>query len=179
MKRAVIALLSPVVLAGCLADGNERTVLGVEEPGRGVRLESVGDAGARPEAPVALDATAVPSLNRSAWQATTILVPVDGTFGHPTYAKPFLWTDATARQRGDPVTPLTALDLDGDTGRTQVWETLASPWRAIHDIGMMPIRMVHTRPWDEVRHIPRSYWRAPASVATTVSEPARGDEAGQ
>lgn len=179
MKRAVIVALSPFVLAGCLADGNERTVLGVEEPGRGVRLESLGEAGARPEAPVAVDATGVSSLTRTAWGATTILVPVDGTFGHPTYARAYLWTDATGRQRGDPVTPLSALDLSGESGREQFWEVAASPWRAIHDVGMMPVRMFRTPPWHEVRHIPRSYWRTPSSVATTVAEPARGQGLGQ
>lgn len=170
-------MLSPVVLAGCLADGNERTVVGVDEPGRGVRLESLGNAGARPEAPVTVDTTGVPSLTRTGWAATTILVPVDGTYGHPTYARAYQWTDATARQRGDPVTPMSALDLGGDTERTQFWEAAASPWRVIHDIGMMPVRMWRTQPWETVRHIPRSYWRTPTGVATTVAEPTRGGAA--
>jgi len=179
MKYAAMVVALPVIMGGCLADGNERTVLGVEEPGRGVRLESVADAGRRPEAPVTAATTGVSTLSRTAWEPTTTLVPIDGTFGHPTYARAYTWTDATGRQRGDPVTPLSALDLTGDTGNTQFWEAAASPWRAIQDIAMMPVRMWKTHPWDEVRHIPRSYWRAPAGVATTVAEPARGEGPGQ
>lgn len=167
-----------LVLGGCLADGNERIVIGVDEPGGGVRLESVGNASARPEAPVVPDTARRVTLNRADWRPTTVLVPVDGTYGHPTYAQHFGVTDETARQRGDPVTPLSALDGGGNTERTQLYEAAASPWRAVRDLIMMPVRMVRTQPWERVRHIPRSYWRTPAGVATNASEPARGTGAG-
>ena len=96
--------------------------------------------------PVYSDAPSIVGLSRNHWQHTTVSVPVDGLASKPTFATKHLKTNATARQRGQYPTDMTALELDGDTGWTQVGETVMSPlWAA----------------WDGTRMIFYDLWAAP------------------
>ncbi|MDX2131388.1 MAG: hypothetical protein SFY69_04985 [Planctomycetota bacterium] len=171
----VVAGACTLALGGCLADANNRHTLGrLNDPANAVELEAFRDrAGATtPDAARAHDEPGPRTLDRSAWTPQEVLVPVDGTYGYPRYARPPRWTDDTARQRGDPVTVSTALELEGDTLDVRVAETAASPFLAAWDGVLLIPRFFYLPPWQEVRHLPRSYWRVPAArQATSVTAP--------
>jgi hypothetical protein len=162
-------------LVGCAARGNERQVLGADAPGRGVVLPDIAAVQDRPEARLGDDAPSVTGLDRSGWQASRILVPVEGVHGYPSYAKEINWTRQTRRQRGGPASIASAFEGEGDTFWLRYQEAAAAPFFAIYDLLAAPVRAAYGYPWTEVRHEPRPYWRATPGVAVTVDEPPRGE----
>lgn len=169
----VLGCVGPVwALAGCLADGNARNTLGPTE--RSVAMADVSEAGSRSEAPLASDPPSLGGLNRANWAEKRIEAGHDGTGAFATYATHLRWTDATSRQRGGPVSPMSALDLGGETFWMQAAELGAAGPLALYDLLKAPYGMYQTLPWDEVRHTPHRYWRTTPGVATRVEAPARG-----
>lgn len=131
------------------------------------------------------DPSSLTSLDRSGWSKTVVLVPVHGIAHGPTYTTRHRSTDATARQRGEPPTALTALELEGDTGWTQVADSAEAPFVCMWDTLLILPRAIVERPWTEVRGDQEPYWRssvwdartqpsqpAPATVVPPAAEPA-------
>jgi hypothetical protein len=162
---ASIVILLP--LAAC-STGNDRPWVGnpdlpVGGDGGSVYIAALKDAG-RPEAPPTPDAPSLTGLSRANWSPSILLVPVDTTAATRTYAVNRMWTDATARQRGQMATPISALELSGDSHKDQVEEAVMSfPLALLGGFLIIP-RMVTHYPWTEVRYFPQDYWRAPAST---------------
>jgi hypothetical protein len=176
-RNCVTCGVAAVVLAmgGCLSRGNNRAVVGVDEPGRGAVVPDIAAVHFRSEEPLKSDGPSVKGLSRSGWSTSRVVVPVDGTHAFRTYAKEIAWTKQTSRQRGGAITPMSALDEEGDTRTTRYLEIGASPWMALYDVIAFPVRAVQAAPWEEVRHEPRPFRRAPVRVPTSVPEPARGE----
>lgn len=161
-----------LALGGCLADGNARNTLG---PADGpVAIADISAAGARSEAPLASDAPSLAGLSRANWTEKQVTAGWDGTRAFPLYVTHLRWTDATSRQRGGPVSPMSALDLSGETFWMQAAELGAAGPLALYDMLKAPYGMYQSPPWDEVRHTPHRYWRTTPGVATRVETPARG-----
>lgn len=161
-----------LTLAGCLADGNARNTLGpAEDP---VALADISAAGARSEAPLASDQPSLQGLSRANWSERHVVTAPDGTEAFPTYATHLRWTADTSRQRGGPVSPMSALDLSGQTFWMQTAELAAAGPLALYDLLKMPYGVYQSPPWDEVRHTPHRYWRTTPGVATRVETPASG-----
>lgn len=159
-------------LTGCLADGNARNTLG---PAAGpVALADVSAAGSRSEAPLASDAPSLQGLSRANWTEKHVMAAPDGTDAFPTYVTHLRWTNATSRQRGGPVSPMSALDLSGETFWMQAAEVGAAGPLALYDLLKTPYGMYQSPPWVEVTHTPHRYWRTMPGVATRVETPARG-----
>lgn len=159
-------------LAGCLADGNARNTLG--PAAAPVAIADISAAGSRSETPLASDAPSLQGLSRANWTEKQIVAASDGTEAFPTYVTHLRWTDATSRQRGGPVSPMSALDLSGETFWMQAAELGAAGPFALYDMLKAPYGMYQTPPWNEVRHTPHRYWRTMPGVATRVETPARG-----
>ncbi|CAG1004660.1 hypothetical protein PHYC_03161 [Phycisphaerales bacterium] len=163
-----LALL--LLLAGCQAPHNERITLGRHgDPAQSVLLAEF-NIPERQERPIQPDAASTPTLSRGSWQPTTVVVPVDGTYAYPRYARMHRWTRATSRQRGDPVSSVSALELEGNTLPTRIGETSASGPLAIWDGVLMIPRFFFVAPWHEVRSLPESYWRTGTGVPTSAAD---------
>lgn len=143
MRGLAIAGVACLGLSGCTT-GNERPYVGNDQPNNMYKAAIMVDSGE--PAPVYSDAPSVIGLSRAHWQQTVVSVPVDGLASKPTFASKHLMTNTTARQRGQYPTDMTALELDGDTGWTQVGETVLSPFSAA---------------WDGTRMIFYDLWAAP------------------
>lgn len=162
---AMIALF-----AGCTSTQNARAFVGPADGDFGsVRLAALeGDANARSETPA--DRVDPPSLaaggaglDRSAWPLLTLDVPYDTTGGTSRYTRDYRYTETTARQRGEYPTPLSALELDGDTIEAQRDEAIVNPLMHLTQAALLLPRMIMRAPWVEVSHEPQPYWRAPAT----------------
>lgn len=147
------ALVTLASLGGC-AGHNETNKVG---PGRTV--EALTEIVERPDMPLRSDGKSVTSLDRSAWGVVVYELPPDRLGHRPTYADPYRWTEATARQRGDALTPGNALELSGETLWTQRQEAAASPFMAVWDLLRMPWRLYETPPGTSVRGGTMTYWR--------------------
>src|SRR5689334_4851548 len=116
-------------LAAC-STGNDRDWIGNPDlpvgggPGA-VYVDSLTDTG-RPEAPPTSDGPSLTGLSRENWAGSVMMVPVDTTAATRTYLKTFMWTDATARQRGMMPSPLSSLELSGDSYLVQAEEAALS-----------------------------------------------------
>jgi hypothetical protein len=162
----VTGVLTLALLSGCSTTMNERPWIGQTENnarGGAVYLEMV-QGEERPEAPLTNDGPSLVSLSRDNWVPVVFTVPVDGVASRRAYTYQVTYADATARQRGQHPTPLSALELSGPTRMEQAWEGLANPFVTFGDFVLMPVRMVMHRPWREVYSFPPSFWRSPEYV---------------
>lgn len=166
----LLALTFLLILPGCWAPHNERITVGRHDSPQSVRLPEFNIAD-RPEKPIESDAASTTTLARGSWQPLTVYVPVDGAYAYPRYSRMHHWTRATSRQRGDPVTALSALELEGNTLPTRLAETAASGPLALYDGVLIVPRMFFLPPWQEVRSLPESYWRRGPGVAVSLNEP--------
>jgi len=175
---STLALL-PLSLCACTT-GNERGSIGNGAANNTVKLAIFRGEGEPP--PPTPDAATTTSLSRSNWQTKTVLVPMDGLASKPTYARSHIWTDKTARQRGQMPTDLTALELDGDTYWTQVEQSAASPAFALWDATRFVLWDAWVDPpWDEHVYPLRPGYqraalgsqRAPSAQANDSAEAAR------
>jgi len=141
----------PCFVLGCNHQ-NDRSDLG-----GGVSLPSLAGEPAATRQP---DEASITTFDRRHWQPSVILVPVYGVAHGPTYTTEHRSTDATARQRGEHPTALTALELDGDTCRTNVVDALQTPFVCAWDALLLLPRAVVTRPWTEIRGDQEPYWRS-------------------
>jgi hypothetical protein len=149
-------------LAGCTADGNSRVEMGDAriDPTRATTVRGISDSNARPERLTNDSSASLQGLSRAHWDRTTVLVPVDGVEGMPRYLREYPRTVATARQRGEFPTEMTALELSGDSEADQWTETLASPGWHLIQVAALPVRMIMHDPSQCVRHLPQQHWRA-------------------
>lgn len=173
MRCAILMLLAGCALTGCASPGNSRSEVGDARfsQSRSVLVRSMSDYDARPEVTYSADSTSVEGLSRAHWTHTTIIVPVDGVEGYPRYTREHPNALATARQRGEYPTEVTALELSGDTERKQWQEVIESPMWAIIQAVSMPYRFIWTQPDDPVRHLPDQHWRAPVNTPrVTIAE---------
>jgi hypothetical protein len=135
-----------------------------------VHLDAFREPG-RPETPPGPDAPSITSIARTNWQPMVIVSPIDSVAATRTYAVNYIWSDATARQRGQSPTPVSSLELTGGSEMTQMWESLASAPIAFAGGVMILPRMITHSPTREVRYFPEQYWRAPAD---TLRKPLAG-----
>ncbi|MFO0857088.1 MAG: hypothetical protein U0640_07005 [Phycisphaerales bacterium] len=158
-------------MSGCTAAGNSRPEVGDARFGqsRSVLVRSMSDYNARPEEKFSSDSPSVSGLSRAHWQPTTVIVPVDGVEGYPRYTREHPQALATARQRGEYPTEMTALELSGDTYSQRWNEALESPAWAIWQAVSMPYRFIWVQPWEPTRHLPDQHWRAPVNTARITS----------
>lgn len=136
--------LSTAAVSGCVSPDNDRITIG-----RSLRLEAFTPSPIV-DAPVRPSQVQVPSLtgvDRSNWESTLILVPVDGVAHRPTYSKQVLVTDKTRRQRREYPTYLSALDLYGGSQTQQELEAVYNQLIAASDYVLLLPRTLWTRPW--------------------------------
>jgi hypothetical protein len=174
---ATACALALFQLSGCTADGNQLNTLGekqsVATSARAAMLPTLVEAQSRNETPVRSDPASLtgPSrLARADWQATTFLVPVDGTDAYPTYSRHTPIANATARQRGDFPVPMSALELEGDTTWQRRREVLRAPFDAAWQAAAIVPRFFFVEPWQETRHRPTSFWVAPGTTQRVATE---------
>jgi hypothetical protein len=176
---ALFSIASAALLTGCNADGNSRMEMGDAriDASRAVIVRGLADAQARPERVGAASEASLDGLSRAHWDRTTVLVPVDGVEGTPRYLREYPRADATARQRGEFPTEVTALELSGDSEDAQWQEALAAPGWHLIQVAALPVRMIMHDPTQPVRHLPAQHWRAQTStLRQSAAEAARAAE---
>lgn len=165
--RAVNRLLLPATLAG-LATGcaqfNERNTIG-----QSTQINPINQTGQAPAIDMTDDATSISSLDRSSWQKTQFLVPVDGAGHQPTGRHDYREVVFTNRQKGIYPTPESSMDLDGKPGREilgeEIAETGGAPLVAMLDVISMPFRLVFDPPTRLKRSPSWNYERSPTHAA--------------
>ncbi len=138
---------------GCVSD-NERLTIGHEvelealTPDRPGALQGPqdGSSGAE-ELPSPVPAfpegkRSLLAIDRANWETTPFLVPVDGTGHRPTYFDTLQLKHATARQRGQFPTALTALELDGGFTDAQLVESIDMPLVMTGEAIAVPFRLL-------------------------------------
>jgi hypothetical protein len=159
-------ILVGVVLGtgGCVSSQNARTSIGPAEGAKSVALPAIhplpslrAEADGYADGPsLAVDGS---GMDRSHWGVVTIDAPFDGVGGNPRYTREYRYTDQTARQRGDYPTPLSALELTGQTEQAQRDEAIINPLMYLTQATLLIPRMLMHAPWKEVHHEPGPYWR--------------------
>ncbi len=164
-RTAILALsAAAAALAGCRSVGNDRNGLGDPSSPAGTTLSAIHGAGARDETPRSDDAPSLAGLTRASWARQTVSVPVEGTYAFRRYSRNYQITETTSRQRGDFPTPLSTLELTGETQNDQLLETLVSgPYAFYEGVTLVP-RFFFVRPCEEVRATPTPHWRAPVNT---------------
>lgn len=165
--RAVTRLLIPATLAG-LATGctqfNERNTIG-----QSTQINPINQTGQAPAIDMTDDATSISSLDRSSWQKTQFLVPVDGAGHQPTGRHDYREVVFTNRQKGIYPTAESAMDLDGKPQREilgeEIAETAGAPLVAMLDLISMPVRLVFDPPTRLKRSPSWNYERWPTHAA--------------
>jgi hypothetical protein len=171
MKSHLAIALMLLLLPACRVQENARTSLGTPGTPNSAEFASLG-AGSRPETSREPDAPSLAGpnqLSRAHWDVASVVVPADSIHGYRTYARTRLWSDATARQRGDYPTPATALDSGDGWDTDSALETLASGPGSLYDGVLILPRMLFVSPREPVRHYPSGVWRAPAHTARHTS----------
>ncbi len=174
----VFLLACGTLLSGCVADGNQSNTLGRKQdftPSlEAVQLPGVADNNSRPDTDARSDrpslARAGSRLNRGAWEPVPFVVPVDGIDALPTYSRHTRFTASTARQRGDYPTPISALELSGDSLVDRRDEALFAPIDSFAQALFIVPRFFFVQPWEDVRHEPQRYWMAPGTTQRITSE---------
>jgi hypothetical protein len=143
MRRLILAGFL-VAASGCISPQNDRITIG-----QSTRLEAFETP--QPRTVTLAERVAAPSvtgIDRSGWQQTTLLVPVDGIYHHPTYGDRVRITDKTARQRGLYPTAVSALELyNGSEGQQQA-EAVLNQLVGVGNVIILPFRMVLCQlPW--------------------------------
>ena len=111
------------LLGGCVAESNNSNILGRKQdlaPSlEAVQLQGVADNNSRPDTAARSDQASLTGpgsrLNRGEWEPVPFVVPIDGIDGMPTYSRHTTFADDTARQRGEFPTPISSLELAGDS----------------------------------------------------------------
>jgi hypothetical protein len=170
--QAIICLAGGLALAGCVTQENDRTTIG-----RSVRLEAF-EPPAPPapggESPVLTEqGRSLAGLERSNWQPTMFLVPVDGVAHRPIYTRHLYLTDSSARQRREYPNPTSALELTEGSEESQQLEAVANDLLAIADTVMLIPRLVLEPPWrteysPKIGH--RRYWGPQRTDAIVQAE---------
>lgn len=136
---------------GCVSDKNENLALR-----NTVLMESLGPP--HPGIALTSEAPSVTQIDRSAWEATPIAVPVDGTAAFPTYVRVRSRVKETRRQRGLYPTDESCLDLLAGTEDEQQWEAVTQPFYAAGNALLIVPRMIFYRqPWESVES-PREFY---------------------
>jgi hypothetical protein len=161
----------PALVLGACSTGNDRTWIGSPDlKGGATELDSFRDQG-RPEVPPTPDKRTLVSIDRSNWAPQVMVSQVDGVSATRAYSMIIMWSDATARQRGQMPTAVSSLEISEDSDTDQVWEGVVSwPLSFVGAVLIIP-RMITHSPTREVRFFPAQYWRAPVDTARRVPEP--------
>lgn len=168
--RPTLFVLSAGVLLmpACVAE-NARTTTG---PGVLLPMfteRTPADATQRPH-----DTPSATTLSREHWTVTDVVASPDGLRTRPTYADNRTSIRHTARQRGDPPSPRSALELSDTTQRQFYSESFWAPVNALGDLVMMPWHMYKQSPWGTTVVNPMlSYWRAPARDVSLEMSPSQ------
>ena len=117
-------------LSGCTT-GNERSFLGNDRSGNVAAMPEFVGKGEAP--PPSSSGVSLVSLSRANWSPTYVVVPIDGLAQKPTYTTTHVWSQDTARARGQMPTVATALELEGNKRWAQVGEAATSPLYATWD----------------------------------------------
>ncbi|GJQ30161.1 MAG: hypothetical protein HBSAPP03_20450 [Phycisphaerae bacterium] len=157
------------MLAGCVSPQVHRLAVGRVGSSDATPVPDLAPRERPDRPPAGADAPSSPTLART-WAPMTVHLPVDGTYAFPRYTRGHVWTDTTARQRGDFPSALTALELEGETTWTRLGEMGAGGPIAVFEAVVMVPRMLMHDPRRRVRTLPEPYWRANAGVA--VAQPA-------
>ncbi|MEN0019362.1 MAG: hypothetical protein AAF747_00605 [Planctomycetota bacterium] len=152
---AAAAITAVVGLAGCKTHDNERGVLGTDT------VLPVFDEDEARRAHTESNGVRTTTLDRSAWAATPVEVPVDGTAHRPHYRFPLALADADARQRNEEPSAIEALQLGEGSDNIQIGEAFLTHVFAVGEaITIVPGLFVHPQ-W-ETRHSPsEAYERSP------------------
>lgn len=157
-----------LLLPACVAD-NSRVTTG---PGTLLPIFAstpAADATKRPA-----DPPSAATLSRDSWATIDVVVNPDALITRPTYATDATIPRNTARQRGDPPTPRSALESSRTSDGTFYREAFLSPIDALGDLVMMPWHMYQHSPWaGKVTNPIRSYWRTPTPDASLETSPSR------
>lgn len=168
MKPLLPSALLLLLLPACVAENSRVTV------GQGTLLPifagtPAADATLRPH-----DAPSAATLSRDSWATIDLVESPDCLITRPTYTTDATIPRNTARQRGDPPTPRSALESSRTSSGTFYREAFLSPVNALGDLVMMPWHMYQHSPWGgQVVNPIRSYWRTPTPDASLETSPAR------
>lgn len=185
-RVAVASVASLLPLAGCVSD-NDRLTIGQE-----VKLE-VFSTGSDDAARVAHGGSLVPeenvwtvgrtpqSINRSGWERTEFLVPVDGTGHRPTYTAWVMLKNSTARQRGDFPTATSALELTDGFTDEQFTESWTAPMVTFGSVFAIPVRLFVEPQWTVRRSPAMGYerWRSARRTGHDTSGEQQGPPASE
>lgn len=146
-RRALFLPVLALIPVGCVSQ-NERNTIGnnlpIEAIAEPAHELAAWDAG-RPEA-MADDAPSLTGVDRSDWNTTTYLVPVDGVGHRPIYRSDHQLLRYTARQRMEFPTAESALELDGQPQAPihaeEVAETLSQPLIAFGEAVLIVPRLI-------------------------------------
>jgi hypothetical protein len=148
-----LAVLAAAMAAGCVHERNESLALHDT-----ILMEALGPE--RPGIALTSESPSVTRIDRSGWEPTTVVVPVDGTAHFPTYVRVFSTVKETRRQRGEYATELSALDLDGGSESKQQLEAVTQPFRALGNALLILPRMIfYRRPWQTLQSPRQAYER--------------------
>ena len=168
---AAVSGIAAGLAGGCVTPQNDRMTVG-----QSYRPEALSTP-RPPSEPSPSDQVVKPSVtgvSRAEWQATQVVVPVDGTVHPPTYAKRLRDTDKTRRQRGQSPTVVSALELSNGSEEQQDWEALGNVGLAVTDVFLILPRMIFDPP-SRLRVSPEvgyeRYWRPERWEAEPDSEP--------
>jgi hypothetical protein len=169
VKPLAFIAVPALTLAAC-SSGNDRTYIGNPDlRGGATELDGFREP-ARPELPPTPDQPTLISIDRSNWAPQVMVSQVDGVSATRAYSMIILWSDATARQRGQMPTAVSSLELSEDSETDQFWEGVASwPLSFVGGVLILP-RMITHSPTREVRFFPRQYWRAPVDTPRQVPD---------
>ncbi|HVZ94712.1 MAG TPA: hypothetical protein VG797_09400 [Phycisphaerales bacterium] len=144
---AIVLTASLLSVAGCAPINNDRLTVG------GHNLTPSLSPPPVPHETVASDSSpSLTTIDRSDWEPTHFLVPVEVVEHHPHYTElEPRYARATPRQRDEFPTTDSAFDLGADPG-AQVWEMLSGPFWGAFDV---------------VAFIPRAVIEPPGSVVTS------------
>jgi hypothetical protein len=177
--KSIALIAVPAFLLAACSTGNDRPWTGNDDlAGGAVHLDAFTDPG-RPEGTAIPDKPSLVSIDRSNWAPQRMVSPMDAVSATRTYTVNYMWTDATARQRGQMPSPVSSLELSGDSYQDQVWEAAASWPLAFVGFLMIAPRMITHSPTHEVRYFPQQYWRAPTETPRkpTVAIPSDAESA--
>jgi len=161
------------MLAACVTPENDRTTVGhgpaaykpeaiTPDSGRAGNTTP----GIEPQArtPRSSEPT-LAGLDRSNWERTTLMVPVDGTAHRPTYVQRIIGTNSSARQRREYPTAESALEMTQGSGHDQSIEAPLQHAQAAYDLVLGLPRMFLQLPYRTRWSPDESYeraWRQPS-----------------
>lgn len=166
--RPAALLLAAAMAGACVAPADNRTGVGDWQPEALTATEQTAYAKIDPNKP---DQPSLTGVDRNNWSERTMVIGDEPVLTYPTYRSNPSYTSATARQRGEYPTALSALETTNDQSLSQqTAEGFAFPFWGALDIPAMIPRVFITPPGKLVQSPVSAAPRAPQATAP-VAQP--------